>query len=387
MNCSSFFLLCSLSLLLFGCHSKPKQPTHPPVGVTAFTVEAKTIPAKFTFVGVARSSHPVDIYARVEGYLLSIDYLEGSMVKKDDLLFHLDPSPYLDTLAETKGELAREEANLWRAKRDLQRLEPLYEQKAASQKDRDNALSQVLSSEAAVLAAQASVKKAELNVSYTYVKSPIEGLSNRAAYREGTLITPNVNGLLTQISVINPIWVLFPVSDSELLQSKAEGKSDHLILPEQQNYSVELKLADGSLFPYKGNVNFASPTLDPETGSLTVRAQFDNPQGEILPGQFVQAIVSGAYRPNAIYVPQESVFQGNKGNYVFVINEDNTVTARQVQLGAWYENYWIINEGLKSGERVVFEGTNKVQNGSTVQIIKSLSDTKPLAWVQGYNDF
>lgn len=367
-----FFIL--LLLFSLSCQSK-KKTALPPTEVTAFTVEAKTIPATFTFVGVAKSSHPVDIYARVEGYLLSIDYIEGSMVKQDQLLFRLDPSPYLDTLAETQGELAREQAILWRAKRDLERLEPLYQQHAASQKDRDNALAQVLAGEAAVLAAQANVKKAELNVSYTYVKSPIEGLTNRAIYRQGTLITPNVNGLLTQVSVINPIWVLFPVSDSELLQSKAEGKSNRIILPKAQNYSVQLKLADGSLFPYQGSVNFASPTLDPETGSMTIRAQFDNPQNEILPGQFVQAIVSGAYRPNAIYVPQESVFQGNKGNYVFVINADNTITTREVQLGDWYENYWIINEGLKPGERVVFEGTNKVQNGSTVEILKSVKDS------------
>ncbi len=361
-------ILFSFAIFLGGCHQETQQKSMP-VSVTAFVVRPRTIPADFQFVGVAKSSHPVEIRARVEGYLNSIDYVEGTMVSEDKLLFRIDPRPFEASLKEAKGELARQEAILWRAERSLKRIEPLYEQNAASQKDRDNALAEVLAGEAAVIEARANVVKAELDLGYTNVTSPIKGLSSRAIYREGTLITPSINGLLTLISVIDPIWVVFSVSDEELLEGRAEGKAAQLIMPEEQNYSVSLQLADGSIFPHTGVVNFASPTLDPKTGSMIVRAQFPNPDGELLPGQFVEAIVSGAYRPDAIIVPQESVFQGRKGMYVFVINSDNTVSAREVGAGEWYKNYWIINAGLEAGEEVVAEGTNKLQNGDAVRVI------------------
>ncbi len=362
-------ILFSCMTFLGSCHQeKPKKSI--PIFVTAFHVEPKTIPADFQFVGVAKSSHPVEIRARVEGYLNSIDYVEGTMVSTEELLFRIDPRPFEASLKEAKGELARQEAILWRAERSLKRIEPLYEQNAASQKDRDNALAEVLAGEAAVIEARANVVKAELNLGYTDVTSPIKGLAGRAVSREGTLITPSINGLLTIVSVIDPIWVLFSVSDEELLEGRAEGEASRLIMPEEEeNYSVSLQLADGSIFPHSGVVNFASPTLDPKTGSMVVRAQFPNPDGELLPGQFVEAIVSGAYRPDAIFVPQESVFQGRKGMYVFVINSDNTVSAREVEAGDWYKNYWIISAGLKAGEVVVAEGINKVQNGAAVHVV------------------
>lgn len=356
-----------LVFLFSGCQTSKKEET--PVTVTAYKIEPKVIPAHFQFVGVARSSHPVEIRARVEGYLQSINYTEGSQVEPGQLLFRIDPSQFEASLQEAKGELARQEAILWRAKRSLERIEPLYEQNAASQRDRDNALARVLTAEASVIAANANVIQAQLNLSYTYITSPIEGLTGRAKQREGDLITPSANGLLTYVSVIDPIWVVFSISDEQLLQARAEGKAQRLILPEEQKYTVTLQLADGSTFPYSGTVNFASPILDPDTGAMVVRAQFPNPKGEILPGQFVSATVSGAYRPNALIVPQQAVSQGRKGMYVFVIQSNNTVSMRQVKVGEWYKSYWIIDEGLQPGDVVVVDGTNKIQNGSKVKVV------------------
>ncbi len=367
----------SLLLLLFpflivGCESK-KEPPPPPVGVTAFCVQPHVIPAEQTFVGVIKSSHPVEIRARVEGYLLSINYVEGAMVNEGDLLFRLDPKPFEADLEEAKGELSRQEAILWRAKRSLDRIEPLFEQNAASQRDLDLAISQVLTAEAAVIEAKANVEKAELNLGYTYVQSPIKGWAGRAIFREGTLITPSVNGLLTNVSVINPIWVDFAISSNELLEGRAEGKQHRLTLPPQDQYVVSLELSDGSTYRYKGYLNFTSPTLDPRTGTMRIRATFSNPDNELLPGQFVNATVSGAYYPDALIVPQASVFQGRRGMYVFVINKDDSVEIRNVQTGAWYKDYWIITEGLKPGDVVVDQGTNKVQNGSHVKVLSMSS--------------
>ena len=364
----NFYLLFSI---LSSCHPKPTAKT--PTNITAFRVEPHTIPANFEFVGVAKSSHPVEIRARVEGYLNSIDYIEGSLVDKNTLLFQLDPRPFLASLEAACGALARQEAVLWRAKKSFERIEPLYQQNAASQKDYDDAWAQVLTAEAQVIVAKANVVQAELNLGYTQITSPIRGLTGRAIFREGTLITPSVNGLLTYVSIIDPIWVVFSVSDNELLEGRAEGAAKTLILPQQQEYKVTLTLADGSTFPHTGKVNFASPQLDPKTGTMTVRAEFNNPNDVLMPGQFVRATVSGAQRPNALFVPQTAVFQGNKGRYVFVINSDHTVSMRQVQAGVWFENYWVINGGIEAGEIVVADGVNKIQNGSAVHILSTES--------------
>jgi membrane fusion protein (multidrug efflux system) len=191
------------------------------------------------------------------------------------------------------------------------------------------------------------------------------GLTQRAAYREGTLITPNVNGLLTTVSVIDPIWVLFSVSDNQLLELRGEQKSNRLIVPPVDQYQVRLTLADGSAFPEPGQVNFTSPTFDPTTGTMTVRSTFPNPEGVVRPGQFVRATVSGAEAPNTIVVPQTAVSQSDAGAYVFVV-ENGTAHQRVVELGPWYKDQWIVNEGLKPGDVVIASGANRVQEGSQV---------------------
>lgn len=360
---SLFFLFLAL-----GCK---RQQEIEPTGVTAFLVQPHTIPAEMQFVGVAKSSHPVEIRARVEGYLDAIDYVEGSMVEKNALLFELDPRPFIASLDSAKASLVKQEAILWRSKRSLERIEPLYKQNAASKRDYDDARAQFLAAEAEVISAKANVVEAELNLSYTYITSPIKGLTGRALFREGSLITPSVNGLLTEVSVIDPIWIYFSVSDNELLVGQAEGSEKTLILPEEKEYVVSLILADGTHYPYTGRVNFTSPTLDPKTGTMTVRAELKNPDGVILPGQFVRAIVSGAFRPNALFVPQEAVFQGNKSKFVFVIDQNQKIVLRPVITGEWYQSYWIIKQGIQPGERVVVDGVNKVQEGLTVKVLST----------------
>lgn len=373
---SCLFVLC----VAFGssCQSDKKSVfTKPPIPVTAFEVKAQTIPAPFEFVGIAKSSHPVEIRARVEGYIWSIDYVEGSAVKENDLLFQLDPRPFEAKLQEAVGSLEREEAILWRANRSLERIQPLFEKNAVSQRDLDDATASVLAAQANVIVAKANLVEAQLNLSYTRVTSPINGLSARAAFKEGTLITPGANGLLTMVSVIDPIWVLFSISDNEWIQGQGEKAKKEIILPPKQEYTVWLELSDGSIFPHPGKVNFSSPTLDPETGSLVIRASFPNPQGMILPGQFIKAHVLGASRPHAIFVPQKSVFQGQSGMYVFVIDAQNQVKLRNVVAGAWYDSYWVIKDGLKEGDLVVVDGINKVTEGAYVQVTSTSSVPAP----------
>ncbi len=354
-------------LLLAACEKKEATPSNPPMDVTVYEVVEQNVPANFEFVGVAQSSHLVEIWSRVEGYLWKIAYTEGGFVKEGDLLFQIDPRQFEAAVDEVKGELSREKAILWTAQRSVERYTPLYEQKAASRKDLDDATGQMLASQASVETAQAKLTEAELNLSYTAITSPISGLTVRSKYREGTLINPGVNGLLTTVSVIDPIWVIFGVSDSYLLSANQEIAEKKLITPE--NYDVTLILADGSELPNVGKVNFASPVLDQTTGTMTVRAEFKNPGNLVKPGQFIRARLTGAIRPNAMIVPQQSVQQGANGMYVFVVNEKSQAELRLVQVGDWYENYWIIKSGLESGDEVIVGGVNKVGNGSPVNVL------------------
>ncbi len=357
-----FFLL--IILVLCACNKAEKPPQGIPV--TTYKVEPQTIPAIVEFVGVAESSHLVEIRSRVEGYLWKIAYKEGSFVNEGDLLFQIDPRQFEAAVDEVKGELARENAALWASEQAVERFLPLYEQKAASKRDLDNAVARRLANEATVESLKAKLTQANLNLSYTSITTPISGLSGRSKYREGTLITPSINGLLTIVAIVDPIWVYFSVSDSYLLSTRQEIEKNTLKYPENDDFDVALTLADGSLFPHVGKVDFTSPTLDPSTGTMTVRAVFPNPEKILLPGQFVRAQVIGATRPNAIIIPQTAVQQGEKGMYVYIINKEKKAELRLVTVGDWYENNWIIKSGLSAGEEVIVSGVNKVMNGTLV---------------------
>lgn len=370
-----FLYMSVVCVFMASCHREQEKPVKLPPLVTAFQVEPKTIPLQPSFVGVAKSSHPVEIRARVEGYLLSINYMEGSMVQPGDLLFQIDPTPFEASLQEAMGMLARAQASLWRAQRSLARLQPLLEKNAASQKEVDDATASVLAAEGEVLSAQANVTQAQINLSYTKIISPIHGWTSRAVSREGTLITPGANGLLTEVSVIDPIWVEFSVADTDRLRAIEESLGNKLLLPSQKEYDVQFTLSDGTVFPHLGKVNFMAPILDPATSSLLIRATCPNPDRIILPGQFVQATLIGAQRPNALFVPQQAVARGEKGQYVFVIDRNNRASVRDVVVGGWYETFWVIKEGLNPGELVVVEGMNKITPGDvvTIQTVQSPS--------------
>lgn len=378
MKCRIFLIPLVLCFVLSACKKKTEVTNgEKVVDVTAFKVEPETIPAIFTYVGVAVSSHPVEIRARVEGYITKIDYSEGAPVKAGQVLFELDPRDFEAAVNEAKSNVDQAEALYVNAVQNLERLKPLYEQNAVSKKDLDYGVSQELSTKASLKAAQARLAAAELNLSYTKITSPINGISSFAQSRAGTLITPSVNGLLTTVSVIDPIWVNFSISENEILTENQEAEAGRLCIPPSNEYHVKLLLADDTYYPYEGKVDFSSPTLDPLTGTMMVRSSFPNPNGILRPGQFVRAKLLGATRPDAILVPQESVLQGNTGMYVYVINAENKVETRMIVEGEWYINYWIINAGLNKGDLVVVEGTNKIQSGSKVNVTKILEPKLP----------
>jgi membrane fusion protein (multidrug efflux system) len=340
------------------------------VKVKVMVVEAKTIPIDFSIVGVTQSSHLVDIWSRVEGYLDKINFVEGAYVTEGHSLFQLDASQFESSVKEAQANLDRAKATLVAAQKAYDRYKPLFEQKAASRKDLDDASSQLLAEQANVAMNQARLDQANLNLGYTNITSPISGITTSAKYREGTLINPGVNGLLTSVAVIDPIWVSINVSDQYFLKSNREVAAGELIIPEGYQFDVSLILADGTIFPEKGKVDFISPILDPGTGTLGTRAIFPNPGGALKPGQFIRAKISGAKRPNAIVIPQRCVQQGAQGRYVYVVGKNNKAEIRHVETGDWYENSWIIQSGLKPGDVVVVDGLAKLQDGTLVEVSK-----------------
>jgi membrane fusion protein (multidrug efflux system) len=351
-----------------GCKSGTPVRSKGEVVVTTIVTKREDIPATFEYVGVAQSSHLVDILARVEGYLDNIAYREGQLVKEGELLFQIDPRPFQAPLAQAQAQEAQQKAVLWDAQRSTERLKPLFEQKAASRRDLDNALAKEDAAIASLDAAKAQVLQAELNLNYTTIKSPINGVSGMARYRVGSLVGPaSTQALLTSVWAIDPIWVNFNVSEGDLLKYHMEAVKKRLQMPKDMNFSIEIEFSDGTVFPSKGFVDFADPSLKQDTGSMIVRAVLPNPDGLLRPGQFVRARLIGAIRPQAIAVPQKAVMQGKGGMFVYVVDKDNTVEMRYVKTGDWYNDFWIIDEGLEAGERVIVDGTNKVTVGAVVK--------------------
>jgi membrane fusion protein, multidrug efflux system len=360
----SFFIAISL---FSSCHSEKKE-VQAPIDVSAVKVEPKTVPITIEYVGQTESSHMVEIRARVEGYLDKIAYKEGSPVKQGQLLFQIDPRPFQAKLEESKGELAAAKANLTRARREYDRIEPLYKQNAVSQRDRDNAEAALLTAEASVQSAKGKLMDAEVNLSYTTITSPVTGLSDRAYQREGALVSPGPASLLTTVSVIDPMWVNFSVSENDWLKYRDQIAKGLIQFPAREDFEVQLVLADGSIFSEKGRVTFTAPLYSKETGTFLVRSVISNPQDFLRPGQFVRVRMIGATRPNGIVVPQQSVIQTSKGHALYVV-KDGKAELRNVEVGDWQGvGGWFITSGLKSDEEVIVKGTEKLRDGALVKV-------------------
>ena len=356
-----------------------QQPSAPPVEVTTVSAAPQTTPATFEFTGKTESSRSVEIRARVEGYLDKIAYTEGDFVRTGQLLFQLDPQPFQAALDNAKGDLARAEAQLANARATLARVRPLAKENAVSQKDLDDAVAAERGAQAQVQSAKAQVRAAELNLGYTTIKSPLNGLSSKSEFRQGSLVTPGASSLLTTVLQLDPIWVNFGIGENELLRLRSEAAAGRLKGPGIDKLEVQLVQANGSVFPQKGRITFVSPTVDPQTGTITLRAQVPNPGSgaRLLPGQFVRIRVEGASRPNTIMVPQRAVMQGPQGKFVYAVGADDKAEPKPVQVGDFYGEQWIITSGLSGSEQVIVDGAIKIRPGSPVKIAVPAAAPQP----------
>ena len=333
--------------------------------VNVVEVSPQSLPVNFEYVGQTAGSREVEVRARVTGILLKRNFKEGAPVAQGQSLFTIDPEPFRAALARAEADVAAAEARYEQAKRNAARLKPLYAEKAVSQKENDDAVSAEAIGAADVKAARARLTEAKLNLEYTRVEAPVAGVTSRALASEGTLVSgPSV--LLTTVVQVNPMWVNFGIPDNEVASLQKDADAGRLKLP--KNFEVELRLADGSMYPRKGKLSFEDVRISPATGTREARAELPNPEGGLRPGQFVRVVLRGANRPNAVTVPQRAVLEGPQGKFVYVVNDKSQAEPRPVQAGEWAGDQWIITKGLNGGERVIVDGLLKLGPGAPVRI-------------------
>ncbi len=357
-----------VSVLLGGCEQAASQPQgHVPPEVAVVAVQAQSVPATFEYVGQIAGSREVEVRARVTGIVLKRNYREGRPVAQGQSMFTIDPAPFEVAVARAEAALASAEARLAQTQRNSARLKPLFEARAASQKDYDDAVSAEQIAEAEVKTARANLAGARLNLGYTRVEAPVTGIAGRVMRSEGNYVS-GAEVLLTTVSQIDPIYVLFGVSDEERLKLAREADAGRLTLPKDGEFEVTVKLADGSVYSKAGKLNFSDVRVSGNTGTSEARAELPNPDGILRPGQFARVTLRGAQRPGAIMVPQRAVLEGPKGKFVYVVNSESKAEPRPVELGDWQGNSWIVTAGLNAGDKVIVDGVMKIGPGAPVTV-------------------
>lgn len=351
-------------LAMSACGKNDSAGAQPPgagmaMPVSVVEVQPATVPISAEAVAQTEGAKEVEIRARVGGILLKRLYEEGAPVKAGQAMFLIDPVPYEIALAQAKAHLAQQQALVEQAARERERLKGLLESQSVSQREYDNAVSDEAVARAALQQAQANLREAELNLSYTTVTAPVSGISGRFQYSEGALIAANTS-LLTTVVQLSPIWVRFSFSDNELAQLGGR-------LTEQNVRHVTLVLPDGTEYQQKGQLNFAASQIDPLLGTQQLRATFENADQRLLPGQFVRARVTTGQRDGVYLLPQVAISNSDQGRFVYVVNDKNEATVRPVTVGDWVGKDWIVLEGLNPGDKVIIDNIIKLRPGASVQ--------------------
>lgn len=334
--------------------------------VNVLQVAAENVPLSFEFSARAQGYKETEVRARVSGILLKKNYIEGSEVKEGDVLFEIDPNEYKAKLNNAKANLAKAKAQLRRAETEWARIEKLFKQRVVSEKSRDDAQAELEAQKAAVLMAESEVETAQLNFDYTKVTAPISGITGMGVQSEGSLIS--ATGLLTNITQLDPIYVIFSASESEMLSLSGMVANGLIKNPENKSEIVaKVKFSNDSFYEQSGQINFINSGIDEGTGTIKLRAVFPNPKKQLKPGQFLRLVMEGLTRVNALIVPQESIMQGANGSYVYIVNAQNVVESVNIQTGLMTkEGGWIVDSGLKAGDRVVVSNLMKIRPGMTV---------------------
>ncbi|MEI7866257.1 MAG: efflux RND transporter periplasmic adaptor subunit [Candidatus Methylumidiphilus sp.] len=354
--------------ILAGCDDKAKEEQKrlaaappPPPTVEVVQVEQRDVPIYLEWVGTLDGMVNAQILAQVTGYLTKQNYMEGDLVKKGQLLYEIDPRTFQASLDQAKGNLARQEALLITARLDMQRIQRLLPENAVSVRDRDNAVGREAQAVAEVIAAKAAVESAQLSLGFTKITSPIDGIAGLSKAQLGNLVGPgSANAILTTVSKVNPIKAFAPLSEQQYMYFARSDKNPRDKPP------LVLILADGTVYPEGGTFFFADRQVDVKTGTIQVATLFPNPNNLLRPGQFARIRATVRTKMGALLVPQRAVGEMQGRRMVAVVKPDNTVEIRPVKPAETIGTQWVIEEGLKPGERVVAEGILKVRPGSKV---------------------
>ena len=358
--------------LYFIFRKRPQPEVHPTVVVETVTTDDMEIYGEY--VGRIRAQQFVEIRARVEGYLEEMLFEEGTYIKKDQVLFVIDPKLYKARVDGARAQLQKDKALELKAKRDLDRIRPLFEQNAASQLDLDNAIASYESAVSAVIMSEADLAQAELALGYTTVRSPISGYISERNVDIGTLVGPGGKSLLATIVKSDTVRVDFSMTALDYLRSKERNVNlGHQDPTRGWNPYITVTLADDSVYPYEGLVDFADPQVDPQTGTFSVRAEMPNPDHVLLPGQFTKVKLLLDVREGAVVVPSKAVIIEKGGAFIYVIRPDNVAERRFIELGPETDNMMIVERGLIPEERIVVEGYHKLMPGMTVEIVEPVA--------------
>ena len=343
-----------------GCKKEEAAAPPPPPAVEVTKVVQKDVPVYSQWVGSLDGYVNAVIRPQVSGYLIKQNYTEGDIVRKGQVLFEIDPRPFQAALNEAKAQLAQQQARHSTSRANLARIRPLAAKNAVSKKDLDDAVGAELSSRSSVEGARAAVEQARLNLEFTKITSPINGVAGIAKAQLGDLVGPNMSTELTSVSTLDPIKAYINISEQEYLRAQGSGRRAAERIP------LELVLADGRVYPYTGRLALADRQIDPTTGTLKVGSLFPNPGNVLRPGGYalVRAIMS--VRKNALMVPQQAVTDLQGRYLVAVVGAGNKAEIRPVQVAERIGSEWVVTGGLKPGESVVVEGTQKVKPGMTV---------------------
>ena len=356
---------CAGTLLLSGCDDKPKAAEREAVPVIIATVEQKTVPLQLRAIGNVEALSNVAIKTQISGQLTGVHFREGQDVKKGALLFTIDRRPFEAELSRAEATLAKDQAEAANAKSMASRAEKLFEEGVMAREQRDQLVAAAESAEATVRADRAAVENAKLSLSYTSIYSPINGRTGTLMVHPGNLVKENdASSVLTTINQIAPIYVNFAIPErslSELKRFVAAGKIRVDAMPPHQEKPIA-----------QGTVSFIDNAVDPTTGTIKVKATFENGDRQLWPGQFFDVVLTLTQQPNAITVPSVAVQTGQQGQYVYVVKPDSTVENRTVDVARTFGQESIIEKGLQAGERVVTDGQVRLQPGARVEIKSGL---------------
>ena len=343
----------------------------PPFEVTVSRVEPHEIPWTTVHLAQTAASRGVEVRARVQGILVERAFAEGSMVHQGDVLYRIDARPFEAAKKAAEAVLAEAQANLEQAGRTVTRKQQLVATDAIARRELDDALTAQALANAQVANAQAQLDAAKLNLEFTTVTAPLDGRIDKVVREQGTMVDTNLNSLLTTIWRVDPIYVSFRVSERELLAAQQARNNGDVESRPGEGVRIAVDLIDGTRYPHEGTINFKSVQVDPATGTAEIRAEVPNPDDLLLPGQFVRVNPLGMTRRGVLSVPQRAVQMGQQATFVYVVGEGDKVEARNVELSAWNGSDWVVESGLKAGERVITDGIQKVRPGSIVKPTES----------------